>query len=341
MSASASRKNGKQASCEPCRRGKVRCDHHMPICDRCRRRNMSSECYYHPAPLTRTPKRMRLSSLGDDAVDTAGTVGQAGSVATIIPRDDTCVDAGIRQNDQEDRARSVPDANATPPATLPLLSLQTLDATSTRIVPGTAVYDDRGNETLEEDLLSITKILEHLQHFGIINKLVLEYYQLGQTAAIPSQLVLPVLFDLQRLHEDILRGRGATDDAASKAAMSTMAHQILRATSSRSIITSSTSLTEFTSFYSGRNLRVETIGLIFAIAARASRLGLAPDSENNHDFVQAMFQCSARCLRLARELAQEMNDVIVWLSYENLRLTTSIQGYASRSPICLGSFVLY
>ncbi|THV68196.1 hypothetical protein D6D28_06904 [Aureobasidium pullulans] len=328
MSASASRKNGKQASCEPCRRGKVRCDHHVPTCDRCRRRNMSSECYYHPAPLTRPSKRMRLSSLEDDAVDTAGTVGQAGSVATILPRDDTCVDAGGRQADLETRLHSIPDANATPPTTLPLLSLQSLDDTSARFVPATAVYDDRGNETLEGDLLSIIQILELLEHSGIIRKLVLEYYRLGQIAVVPSQLVLPVLSDLEQLHENILHQRAMSDDAACRSTLRGVAQTILHATKSKSPITSATPLAEFRGFYSGPNLRVETIGLIFTMAARASRLGLTADTGDNHYFVQAMFQCSARCLHLARELATEMSDVMVWLSYENLRLTTSIQGYA-------------
>jgi hypothetical protein len=34
-----------------------------------------------------------------------------------------------------------------------------------------------------------------------------------------------------------------------------------------------------------------------------------------------------------------MNDVIVWLSYENLRITTSIQGYSSGSTFFFG-FIL-
>ncbi|KAI5235761.1 hypothetical protein E4T43_09036 [Aureobasidium subglaciale] len=93
-------------------------------------------------------------------------------------------------------------------------------------------------------------------------------------------------------------------------------------------LTSSTSLVEFLGFYSGANLRLESIGLIFTIAARVARLGLAHHGEIDHNFVQAMFQCSAECLRLARELASEMNDVMIWLSYENLRLSTTIQGYA-------------
>lgn len=47
------RRNGKLQSCEPCRKGKLRCDHMMPTCGRCARRNKAQQCVYHPAPLTK------------------------------------------------------------------------------------------------------------------------------------------------------------------------------------------------------------------------------------------------------------------------------------------------
>jgi hypothetical protein len=47
------RRNGKPQSCEPCRKGKLRCDHMMPTCGRCARRAKPEQCVYHPAPLTK------------------------------------------------------------------------------------------------------------------------------------------------------------------------------------------------------------------------------------------------------------------------------------------------
>lgn len=49
----ASRRNGKPASCEPCRINKTRCDHGQPKCDRCKQRGIEERCFYHPAPLTK------------------------------------------------------------------------------------------------------------------------------------------------------------------------------------------------------------------------------------------------------------------------------------------------
>ncbi|PWY91164.1 hypothetical protein BO70DRAFT_392808 [Aspergillus heteromorphus CBS 117.55] len=48
------RRNGQLSSCEPCRKGKLRCDHKTPICGRCARRNQAVLCIYHPAPMTKS-----------------------------------------------------------------------------------------------------------------------------------------------------------------------------------------------------------------------------------------------------------------------------------------------
>ena len=47
------RRNGKKQACEPCRKGKLACDHGAPHCGRCLRRKTTTRCIYHPAPMTR------------------------------------------------------------------------------------------------------------------------------------------------------------------------------------------------------------------------------------------------------------------------------------------------
>lgn len=44
-----SRRNGRPVACVPCRARKVACDHHRPICHRCRRRGQKSLCRYPEA----------------------------------------------------------------------------------------------------------------------------------------------------------------------------------------------------------------------------------------------------------------------------------------------------
>lgn len=57
------RRNGKLQACEPCRKGKLRCDHFIPHCGRCVKRGKIDKCVYHPAPLTKsTVKRSTQSN---------------------------------------------------------------------------------------------------------------------------------------------------------------------------------------------------------------------------------------------------------------------------------------
>lgn len=57
------RRNGKRQACEPCRKGKLACDHGSPFCGRCVRRKTTEKCIYHPAPMTRARAPMDLSDL--------------------------------------------------------------------------------------------------------------------------------------------------------------------------------------------------------------------------------------------------------------------------------------
>lgn len=56
------RRNGKLQACEPCRKGKLRCDHMMPHCGRCVKKNKTDKCVYHPAPLSKSATKARLQS---------------------------------------------------------------------------------------------------------------------------------------------------------------------------------------------------------------------------------------------------------------------------------------
>lgn len=47
------RRNGKQQACEPCRELKIACDHARPHCKRCVGKQAEGSCVYHPAPMTK------------------------------------------------------------------------------------------------------------------------------------------------------------------------------------------------------------------------------------------------------------------------------------------------
>jgi hypothetical protein len=84
----ASRRNGKPASCEPCRINKTKCDHGMPKCDRCKQRGIEERCFYHPAPLTK-PRNNDETGTGESRPLKRKYVDSAASVRSeLINLDD-------------------------------------------------------------------------------------------------------------------------------------------------------------------------------------------------------------------------------------------------------------
>lgn len=69
------------------------------------------------------------------------------------------------------------------------------------------------------------------------------------------------------------------------------------------------------------------------MAARSSLYteGYRDDKYQDDKFTTEMGWYGNSCLRLARELAPETTDLIVWLAHENLQLTTLFEGDASES----------
>ena len=82
------RRNGKLQACEPCRKGKLRCDHMMPHCGRCVKKGKSDKCVYHPAPLTKSATKWTPQS-DQTSISTEGerTLHQSppGTESTSVP----------------------------------------------------------------------------------------------------------------------------------------------------------------------------------------------------------------------------------------------------------------
>jgi hypothetical protein len=76
---SSRRRNGKPASCEPCRKDKVRCDHTLPTCDRNKQRGITRACIYHPAPLTRIGWRRHVNVVGGGPITPVSVLGSVSS----------------------------------------------------------------------------------------------------------------------------------------------------------------------------------------------------------------------------------------------------------------------
>lgn len=97
--------------------------------------------------------------------------------------------------------------------------------------------------------------------------------------------------------------------------------------------------------YSGPNVRVETVGLLYSIAAQSVMHNVAHDRTKQDRFTQDMIRSSYLGLRLARDLAEHGNDILVWLAYINFQVAAVVEGDASKystsrhMSVCLAKYV--
>lgn len=316
MSPPERRRNGSQASCEPCRKGKMRCDHQKPICAPCHRRGRESLCFYHPAPLTR-PRASRESRPRPSTLN-----------PTPTPSDDST--QSIRN---EDNSSQLGDSRTT-----------TLSAESTpKTHSWSFIYNEHPDSNLssqllgpdnqrnrEDHLAALREIASPLEHFSQIEKLVDEYFSLTQAAIVPHPIVSQ-LFTL--LKSSLLNSKQREDNPeAPKTAcdISKLATSLLRSSSHVVTVTPSQDLEAFCALFSGASLRIETLGLMYTIAARSYLYATRRDDKRLQDFARQLIRCSDLSLRLSHELAaQNTNDLIVWLGLENVQLTALLEGHGS------------
>jgi hypothetical protein len=110
--------------------------------------------------------------------------------------------------------------------------------------------------------------------------------------------------------------------------------QVLESTSRPFNITQTLEARDFHILCSGENLRFEMIGTLLATAGRSLTFGFAPDVFSDpanralkSQFVDELLRASTTCLFLCTMLAT-VNDLTIWLYYENYMFTTMMCGYA-------------
>ena len=302
-STSTSRRNGRLASCENCRRSKNRCDHTRPVCARCQRRDLASSCFYHPAPLTR-PRG--LHAIGET---------QSGLVD---------LDSSTTETTSNDPPPE-PHHFAPRPSAFPWPSIASDAHDPGFRLPGLGASLEA---IRAEHVAVVAEMLVQLRHLDMIDRLLKEYYDHSPAALVPGTLVLPASSALRTCVPDVLSpsapGRTGSDRTTLQ-----IAESVVQSTSTNIDIDMTFTPASFGASYTGGSLRLEAVGLIFALAGRSCLLGPSRGDARRDEFVHTMFRCSTCCLQIAREVAPLVNDPMVWLSYENLLLTISIQGDAS------------
>lgn len=316
MSTPNRRRNGSQASCEPCRKGKIRCDHQKPVCAPCRRRSREARCFYHPAPLT----RQRASASTRTAANE--TIGQVGDLVEPTSVEDNSTQLG-------DSCTATVSAGSIP-----------------RVAAWSFMYNEHPDSGLpsqpfrpecqknsEEKLAAIQEIVSLLRYFSLIERLIEEYFSFSQAAIVPRPVVRQLFECIKSsvYESDSAQSHDTLKSKQSSGIIPDLTATLLRSRSETAAITSSLDLGGFCALFSGPRLRMETLGLMYTIAARSYLYSRRRDDKKIDSLVQQMIRCSNLSLRLSHELAaQDTNDVIIWLGLENVQLTSLLEGHGSK-----------
>lgn len=167
------------------------------------------------------------------------------------------------------------------------------------------------------------EVLDCLKDVATVAQLVEEYYNISQAAVIPAPLVLNPLLRVKAVVE---QARGFPRD------------QVLASTATPLQIPSTIEASQLYDLFTGPKLRLEILGVIYAIAGRASMFSLARDrlpSSNwfavREKFARRMMVASDLILQICRILTP-VNDLTIWLMYENLLLASVVHGDSSEYP---------
>lgn len=170
-------------------------------------------------------------------------------------------------------------------------------------------------------------VLSSLRHICLIERLVLEYCESNQAGTVAAPIILNSLVSIKTTVEKFGLENTAPDAQLSTAILSNTMRPLE--------IPWSTEASSFHELFTGTKIRLEIIGLIVTIAARSMFFGLALDMWNGNDrrairpqFTNEMLRASTTCLELCMRLTT-VNDLLLWLLYDNLLLTSIMCGDTS------------
>ncbi|ORY15257.1 hypothetical protein BCR34DRAFT_558944 [Clohesyomyces aquaticus] len=333
----SSRRNGKPASCEPCRKNKTRCDHAFPKCDRCHQRGIADQCFYHPAPLTK-PKdgRNANSSTNPQRTKRRRVNDQSSSSGDPAINPKIFADPSLSQDEHfgdSVAAQTYRPGYLGPTSYAAILPKET--ASPLRASRQASIDSDDSNHELDHQhpltkvmrIQMVTAVLKSLRNYDMIRHLLLYYCESNQAGVVPASLLANAVNALQSTVDKYDLTKSSPDPQLISA--------VLENSSQPLNISPSIQASGFHQLMTGENLRLEILGTLFAIAARSLSFGLGEASWNDNSrrnfkpqFTDEMLRASTSCLFLCNMLSPA-NDVVVWLFYENLLLSTTLCGYTS------------
>jgi hypothetical protein len=168
------------------------------------------------------------------------------------------------------------------------------------------------------------EILSCLKDFPTIDQLVREYYKLSPAAVI-LPLVLHALPSIQKVIDETQLHKSPPDQVV----------LVLRNTKQVFHVPPTITGKQFHELLTGSSLRLEVLGVFYAIAGRASVFGLAHDKFPRHNgktprerFARKMLAVSDAVLQICKVITP-VNDLTIWMLYEILLLSKVANGDSS------------
>ncbi|KAH7384227.1 hypothetical protein DE146DRAFT_760014 [Phaeosphaeria sp. MPI-PUGE-AT-0046c] len=169
-------------------------------------------------------------------------------------------------------------------------------------------------------------VLSTLRYYTAIKELVLWYNASNEAGVVPAQLQVDAVNSMESIFEK--------HNLRNAPPSSQLISQVLESTSRPLTLAQSLEARDFHILTSGENLRFEMVGYLLATAGRSLVFGFAPDLFSDlsnravkSQFVDELLRASTTCLFLCTMLAT-VNDITVWMFYENYLFTTMVCGYA-------------
>ncbi|KAF1816045.1 hypothetical protein P152DRAFT_108813 [Eremomyces bilateralis CBS 781.70] len=349
------RRNGQLQSCEPCRKSKLRCDHMMPVCTRCERRNRSTLCVYAAAPMTRTTRQNSSSSVA--------TASVTGSSVVLVDQVLTPRDTPAAGSSQRDTDRQETPVNATrPTGDLPPSASMAFEGVSApRNILGymgstsySSVFEEnQGTLGIERDPEG-----EDLRHERRSSPAPVLDYQIQQGVDVLKLFKDRALFDrfskrwfaicqgivviepvIKQLAEGLWATYGMDLRDQDPAKLQALSQKIWNNTQQPLKFDGSFSARQWIGLSTGEGLRWESVALLLTTVGLLSSMLTEWDPIfTNEDgsqiskvkLTRKMSANSDACLMFCRT-ADSLNDLYLWLLYESCILQTMVTGNASNS----------
>jgi hypothetical protein len=171
-------------------------------------------------------------------------------------------------------------------------------------------------------------VLSTFRHYDSIRQIVLWYNAYNEAGVVPAQLSVDMVNALESVVDK--------HDLRRKSPSAQLIEQVLETTARPFTVSQSLEARDLHILCSGENLRFEIIGFLLATAGRSLTFGLAPElftDPANKDvkirLTDELLRASTTCLFLTTMVAT-VNDLTVWLYYENYVFTIMMCGYTGK-----------